>query len=82
MLSEIGASKLAAWMAYYEIEPFGPQREDARATVALLPYVRGHRLDVDDVLPPFYIPDDRRLGPAEAKARYIAEMERRGRRIG
>ena len=39
MLSELSNSQFAEWMAYWEIAPFGPLRDDLRAgTIAAAPY--------------------------------------------
>lgn len=50
------SAQLSEWLAYYLIEPFGPQQDELRAAqiavASLTPRIRaGHRLGPGDIFP-------------------------------
>jgi hypothetical protein len=67
-------------VAYSRVEPFGSERQDQRAAIALLPHLKKDaRFNIEDVLP---IPANKQqksvgMGPKEAQARYEALLAQR-----
>lgn len=81
LMSEMGSRELSEWMAYNEIEPFGPWRDDLRmgilaATVANTGFGRPDPpVQAADFIPDFLGQDDTEPTEAEQAEKVRANFE-------
>ena len=76
MLAELTATELNDWWRYYQVEPWGPQREDGRAMfhAGMIGHLFGGKFDSQLALPSF-ISD--MYGPAVVTEDMLKDLEAR-----
>lgn len=74
MLGELSASELNDWWAYYQVEPWGPQRDDGRVIfqTGLIGSLLGGKFESALALPSFI---DEIYGPPQPSPETLARLD-------